>query len=60
MSIARITWEGSREPDVQADPLEAAMPILFSSSRIASPSMYSNAMLHVFGKRLPGSPVTKQ
>ncbi len=28
-------------PEVQAEPLEAAMPSLLSSSRIASPSMYS-------------------
>src|SRR5208283_1740420 len=28
-SIARRTWDGSVEPDVQADPDEAAIPSLF-------------------------------
>ncbi|MNW01473.1 hypothetical protein D3C71_1971120 [compost metagenome] len=56
--MARITWDGSSEPEVHAEPLEAAMPTLLSSSRMASPSMYSKAMLAVLGRRLPGSPVT--
>ena len=59
MPIARITWDGSSEPEVQAEPLDAAMPSLLSSSRIASPSMYSKAMLAVFGRRLSTSPVAK-
>jgi hypothetical protein len=50
--MARITCEGSSEPEVQAEPEEAAMPSLFSSSRMPSPSMYSKAMLLVLGRRL--------
>lgn len=56
MPIARITWLGSSEPEVHAEPELAAVPNLFSSSRIASPSMYSNAML-VLGRRFSTSPV---
>jgi hypothetical protein len=60
MPIARITWLGSSEPEVQAEPELAAMPNLLSSSRMASPSMNSNAMLLVLGRRLSGLPVTKE
>jgi len=59
MPIARITCDGSSDPEVQADPLDAAMPSLFNMRRIDSPSMYSKAMLAVLGRRLLGSPVTK-
>jgi hypothetical protein len=49
---SRASRAGSSEPEVQAEPDEAAMPNLLSSSRIASPSMNSKAMLLVLGRRL--------
>ena len=58
--MARITCEGSSDPEVQADPLEAAMPSRLSISKMLSPSIYSNAMFDVLGKRFATSPVTKQ
>src|SRR3990170_6521782 len=39
--IAVSTWEGSREPEVQAEPLDADTPCRSSAMRIASPSMCS-------------------
>src|SRR5439155_7172446 len=36
--IAISTWDGSNEPEVQADPLEAASPLASSISRSDSPS----------------------
>ena len=33
--MARMTWDGSSEPEVQAEPLDAAMPSLLSFRRIA-------------------------
>ncbi len=55
-----MTCEGSGEPEVRTKPDEVALPLLFSSNKVASPSMYSKATLLVFGNRWPGSPVTKQ
>ncbi len=54
--IARNTWLGSSEPEVQAEPLLAQMPYLSSISRIASPSIYSKLILVVFGRRFSLSP----
>jgi hypothetical protein len=48
--MARMTWLGSSEPEVQAEPDEAAMPNLLSRSRIASPSMNSKAMYEPLAK----------
>ena len=56
--MARSTWEGSREPEVQAEPDDAQMPCSFIISRMASPSTYSKAILEVFGKRFLVSPLT--
>ena len=36
---ASSTWEGSSEPEVQAEPDEAAMPFISSISSMDSPSM---------------------
>ena len=44
--------DGSNEPDVHAEPEDAATPSLLSSIKMASPSMYSNATFKVLGKRL--------
>jgi len=43
MPMAQMTCEDSREPEVQVDPLEAAIPSLLSNSRMPSPSTYSKA-----------------
>ena len=49
--IARNTWEGCRDPEVQADPDEAQIPYSFISNRIPSPSTNSKLMFVVFGSR---------
>ncbi len=49
--MARSTWLGSSEPEVQAEPDEAQMFSWFMCSRMASPSTYSKLMLAVFGSR---------
>ena len=56
--MACRTWDGWREPEVQAEPEEAHIPCSFRSSRIASPSMYSKLMLDVLGRRYDLSPLT--
>ena len=49
--MARSTCEGSREPEVQAEPDEAQIPYSFIMSRMASPSMYSKERFTVLGRR---------
>ena len=49
--MARRTWDGSSDPEVQADPDEAQMPMLERCIRMASPSTYSKLMLEVLGSR---------
>ena len=49
--MARKTWEGSSEPEVQAEPELAMIPTLSSKRSIASPSICLNAMLVVPGSR---------
>jgi len=57
--IARSTWDGSSEPDVQAEPEEAQMPNSSIIRRIDSPSTYSKAMLDVLGSRFLRDPFIK-
>ena len=45
--IALKTWDGSRDPDVQADPDDAQMPFSSIFMRIASPSTNSKPMFNV-------------
>ena len=52
--MARSTWEGSKEPDVQADPLDAATPKASNSSSMDSPSLNSKEMLQLPGRRSVG------
>ena len=54
--IALRTWDGSSEPEEQAEPEEAQMPCSFSLRSIASPSIYSKLTLVVFGNLLFVSP----
>src|SRR3989338_7457523 len=49
--MALSTCEGSRLPEVQAEPEEAQIPTSFSNSRMAYPSTYSKLMLVVLGRR---------
>ena len=49
--MARITCDGSSEPEVQADPDEAAMPASLRWYRMDSPSMYWKLMFVVLGSR---------
>ena len=45
MPIALRTWEGSKDPDVQAEPVETAIPSKSNIKRIDSPSISSKEML---------------
>jgi len=47
--IALSTCDGSREPEVQAEPDDAQILYRFICSRIASPSTYSKLMFAVLG-----------
>jgi len=49
--MALRTCEGSRDPEVQADPDEAQIPRSERRRRIDSPSTYSKLTLTVFGSR---------
>ncbi len=49
--IAISTWEGSREPDVQADPEDAQIPSRSSIRSMDSPSTASKPMDKVLGSR---------
>ena len=57
--MARSTWEGCSDPEVQAEPEEAQMPNSLSIRRMASPSMNSKLMLLVLGRRSSRSPFTR-
>ena len=54
--MASSTWLGSSEPEVHADPEEAATPLSSSSSSSDSPSMPSKQKLTFPGNRRPLSP----
>ena len=56
--MERSTWEGSREPEVQAEPEEAAIPKADIFKRIDSPSMNSKEMESVLGSLSVSSPLT--
>lgn len=56
--IALSTCDGSKEPDVQAEPDEAQIPFSFRSNKIASPSTNSKLKLVVFGRRCVLCPFT--
>ncbi len=58
--IAMSTWEGSRDPDVQADPEEAQIPSRSIIKSMDSPSTASNPMDTVFGSLCSRSPLTEQ
>ena len=56
--IALKTCEGSKEPEVQAEPDDAQIPFSFKSNKIASPSTNSKLILVVFGRRCVLCPFT--
>ena len=56
--MARSTWEGSREPEEQADPVDAQIPSASRDSKMDSPSTNSKLMLLVFGRRGTALPFT--
>src|SRR5579885_3917668 len=56
--IATRTCEGSTEPEVQAEPVEAAKPNRSRLSRIDSPSTPSKQKLALLGRRCVGWPVS--
>ena len=51
-----IAQDGSREPDVQADPLDAQMPFWSSIRSMDSPSMNWKLTFTLFGRRFTLSP----
>src|ERR671931_2906191 len=55
--IASSTWEGSRDPDAQAEPLDAATPARSRAISMSSPFRPENAAVAKFGRRL-GAPVS--
>ena len=54
--MASSTWLGSREPDVQAEPEDAQMPLSSKRSNRLSPSMPSKQKLIVPGRKCSLSP----
>ena len=58
MPIALRTWEGSKEPDVQAEPVETAIPSKSNIKRIDSPSISSKEMLTMLLTFWCGCPLT--
>src|SRR5205085_10265579 len=57
MPIAISTCDGSTEPEVHAEPVDAAIPSKSRLSRIDSPSTPSKQKLALLGSRLVGCPV---
>ena len=57
--MASSTWLGSREPEVQAEPEEAQMPLASSIISRLSPSTPSKEMLTVPGSRCSRSPLRR-
>lgn len=57
--MARSTWEGSKEAEEQAEPLETQMPLASSFSKMDSPSMASKVNEAMDGRRFTGSPVRR-
>jgi len=53
--MAVSTWEGSREPVVQAEPLLAEMPLRSSWMSTASPSTPAMQQLKLPARRRAGS-----
>src|SRR3990167_11310614 len=49
--IASRTWEGSKELEVQAEPVEAARPSISRFKSIDSPSIYSKDIFTLLGNR---------
>ena len=47
--VATRTWEGSRLPEAQAEPVEASIPNKSKCNRIASPSAPGKETLKVLG-----------
>ncbi len=47
--IPKSTWDGSKDPDVQAEPDEPQMPSKSKFKRMPSPSMNSKMMLTLLG-----------
>ncbi len=55
--MASSTWDGSRDPEVQAEPLEAQIPLLSSRIRSDSPSINWKLKLALLGSRVRGMSV---
>jgi hypothetical protein len=52
--MADKTWDGFRFEDVQAEPVEQAMPSISSFRSMDSPSTYENEILTLFGSLCEG------
>ena len=58
--IASNTWDGSSDPDVHADPLDAQIPFISSLIRSDSPSTNWKLKLALFGRRSVLCPFRRQ
>ena len=52
--MANRTWDGSREVEVQAEPVEQAIPNISKLKRMDSPSIYLIAKFALLGSLLAG------
>ena len=55
--MAKSTWDGSSDPEVQAEPLDPQMPAISSLMRRDSPSINWKAKFTLPGRRLVREPL---
>ena len=56
--MASRTWDGSKDPEVHAEPLEPQIPAMSNLISKDSPSINWNAKFTLFGRRLVQEPLT--
>ena len=58
--MASSTWDGSRDPDAQAEPVDTHMPFMFMDMSIPSPSMKSKLKFALLGSLCVGCPFRRE
>ncbi len=58
--MAKSTWEGSKEPEVHAEPLEPQIPCLSSQINMDSPSINRKQKLALPGSLFCRSPFKRE